>query len=69
VGAGETAGGAVKWGAWLKQTADHGVYCPCLPVGTVMMEQTKATKPCQGEQEEEQKQEDEHMKGHRILAT
>jgi len=51
VGAGEAAVGAVKWGAWLEQTADHGVHCPYLPVGTIMMEQTKATKPCQGKQE------------------
>jgi hypothetical protein len=34
-----------------------------------MMEQTKTTKPCQGKQEQEQKEEEEHMKGHTILAA
>ncbi len=34
-----------------------------------MMEPIQATKPRQGEQEQEQKEEPEDMKGHRILAA
>jgi hypothetical protein len=34
-----------------------------------MMVQRKAAKPCQGKQEQEQKEEEEHMKGQRILAA
>lgn len=34
-----------------------------------MMEPIQATKPRQGEQEQEQKEESEDMKGHRILAA
>jgi hypothetical protein len=69
VGAGEVAVGAVKWGAWLEQTVDHGLHHACSPVRKAMMEPIQATKPRQGEQEQEQKEEHEHMKGHRILAA
>jgi len=48
---------------------DHRVYHPCSPVGKALMEQRKATKPRQGEHEKAQKQEQEHMKGHTILAA
>jgi len=37
--------------------------------GTIMMEQTKATKPYQGKQEKGQKEEHEHMKDHTILTA
>ncbi len=62
-------GRTIAWGAGLEETVGRGVYRPCSPVGKSMMEHIQATKPQQGDHEKEQKQEQEHMKGHTILAA
>jgi len=62
-------GWTIAWSAGLEETADHRVERPCSPVGKVMVEQRKATKPRQGEQKKEQKQKHEHMKDHTILTA
>ena len=62
-------GRTIAWGPWLEQTVDYAVHHACSRVGKAMMEPIQATKPRQGEQEQEQKEEPEDMKGHRILAA
>src|SRR5712691_1550188 len=63
--AGETAGRAVQWGAWLEQTLHRGAHSSCFEVGRLKMEPIKTPKQHQKEDEKENEQEQEHMKGHK----
>ena len=65
-GGGETTGGAIMWGAGLKETLERGTHPRCCSrLGRTMMGPAKRTKPYQAEHEEGHEQEQEHMKGHK----
>src|SRR5260370_20812255 len=64
-GAREATGRAIAWGAWLEKTLYRGAFgCSCR-MGRTMMGPAKWTKPQESEHEEEQRQEQENMKGHK----
>jgi len=62
-GAGEATGWTIEGGAWPEKTVDRAASgCSCR-LGRTMMGPAKGTKLCQRENEEEQEQ--EHMKVHK----